>query len=195
MNDIDCGTVRGEIYLYLEHELSEERRVGFAAHIQACERCRDYEARVSEFDDALEGWEAPEPSAEFVAGVMARVAQHERNRRGSFRLQALVWGVRGVLHSTLRVPLPVGIAAAAILVLSVSLNFVLMRPSRTSPPLTGTSTPDVVYSPPSLGANPVEFTAGEPQGTLLQPNLQQIVNRIRDRKDRDDASGADRERK
>ena len=188
MNDtIDCGTVRGEIYLFLERELPEDRLRGIAAHIGECDRCREYESRVSDFESVLDRWDAPPPSAEFVEAVIGRVAQHERNRRGTFRLQALVWGVRGMLHSTLRIPLPMGIAAAAILVLSVSLNFVLIRPTRPTP-----GAVDAGNSPVFLGRGPIrpastgDVTApvgvlGEPRFPLFQPDINRIALTVKNR--------------
>ncbi|MBI1850920.1 MAG: hypothetical protein HYR85_11300 [Planctomycetes bacterium] len=189
MNEIiDCGTVRGEIYLFIERELPEDRLRGIAAHIGDCERCREYESRVSDFESVLDRWDAPAPSAGFVEAVIERVAQHERNRRGTFRLQALVWGVRGMLHSTLRIPLPMGIAAAAILVLSVSLNFVLIRPARPTPSGVDGGNPPVVMVPgPSHVTSTGDATAaggvlGEPRFPLFQPDIYRIANTVINRK-------------
>ncbi len=189
---IDCGTVRGEIYLYLERELPEDQLRGIAGHLDSCQRCREYQSRVVEFQKSLPSWTVPDGSESFVEGVLARVAQHERGQRRTIRLRSLVWGVRGFLHSTLRLPLPVGIAAAALLVGSISLNLALVNrqqpPSKPFPDQTGDSEArdDRAFPPPVAHQDrPAPGDVLGPPGlSLVQPDFQRIAEPLRSRSGR-----------
>lgn len=86
-------------------------------HIQQCATCREYFNRAKSLSDQLDQWSIPPLKRNITVGVMAQIAQLERDRKtghfGSwYRLPALF------AH---RLKVPVGVAAAVFVILAVSL--------------------------------------------------------------------------
>ena len=92
-------------------------------HIQQCVTCREYFNGAKSLSDQLDQWSVPPLKRNITVGVMAQIAQLERDRKIDhfslwYRLPALF------AH---RLKVPVGVAAAVFVILAVSLILNITR--------------------------------------------------------------------
>ncbi len=88
-------------------------------HIQQCVTCREYYDRAKGLSEKLDQWSVPNLKRNITAGVMAQIAQLERDRKiDHFNL----WSRFPALFAR-RLKVPAGVAAAVFVMLTASLIF------------------------------------------------------------------------
>jgi predicted anti-sigma-YlaC factor YlaD len=78
---------RDSLSAYLEEALSIDARQWIKQHLSGCATCRGKVEQERAFLRRLDGLKSIEPPADFVAGVMARVAQYPAHQRRAPELQ------------------------------------------------------------------------------------------------------------
>jgi hypothetical protein len=86
-------------------------------HGETCEICRDFTQAQQALQRVLPFWREPEYSADFALSVMSQLAEEGSKRRTAGDLLSELFRFR------LSIPLPVGVLAGFLLVISLSLNF------------------------------------------------------------------------
>ena len=92
-------------------------------HIQQCVTCREYFDRAKSLAERLDQWGVPTLKRNITAGVMAQIAQleHDRKIEGSH-----LWSKLPSLF-VYRLRVPIGVAAAVFVILTISLIFNITR--------------------------------------------------------------------
>ena len=149
-----CGRVRRYLNAYLDGELHAQRRSQAEAHLESCAECRAQLARLKELASLLESTSAPAAPSGFAGRVMSR-AQQRLVDAASRSLPSL-----NPVHWWLTQSLPVRAAAAAILVVGLTLGLLMGRDTWSS---AGTETakqagvdPAVLYNVDRQGASQAE---------------------------------------
>ena len=86
-------------------------------HIQQCVTCREYFNQAKSLAEKLDQWSVPPLKRNITAGVMAQIAQLERDRKTE---HISLWSRLPALF-VYRLKVPVGVAAAVFVILAVSL--------------------------------------------------------------------------
>lgn len=119
-----CRQVQEYIDGLSQRQLSEEiKNAPMYEHIQQCLICRQYLNRAKSLSEQLDQWSVPALKRNITAGVMAQIAQLERDRKiEHFSL----WGRLPALFVH-RLKVPVGVAAAVFVILAISLTLNITR--------------------------------------------------------------------
>ncbi|MHC4456066.1 MAG: hypothetical protein ACYS0I_03070 [Planctomycetota bacterium] len=92
-------------------------------HIRQCATCREYFERAKSLSEKLEQWSVPTPKRNITAGVMTQIAQLERDTKVE---HFSLWSRLPALF-IYRLKVPVGVAAAVFVILTVSLFLNITR--------------------------------------------------------------------
>ena len=121
---LSCPEVQEDIDGLSQRQFQEEIKSGLMYdHIRQCATCREYFDRAKSLSEKLDQWSVPTLKRNITAGVMAQIAQLERDKKTDHfslwsRLPALF------VH---RLKVPVGVAAAVFVILTISLIFNITR--------------------------------------------------------------------
>lgn len=122
--NLSCRQVQEYIYGLSQRQLQEEIEGSPEyEHIQQCAKCREYFERAKSLSEKLEQWSVPTPKRNITAGVMAQIAQLERDRKVE---QFSLWSRLPALF-IYRLKVPVGVAAAVFVMLAISLFLNITR--------------------------------------------------------------------
>ncbi len=107
-----------------QHQFQEKTESGpVYEHIQQCVTCREYFERAKTLSENLDQWSVPTPKRNITAGVMAQIAQLERDGKTE---HISLWSRLPALF-LYRFKVPVGAVAAVFVILAVSLVFNITR--------------------------------------------------------------------
>lgn len=73
---MQCIDVADLLVAYQDGEVTAAERAAVALHLLQCPACREEEQMLTRLDGVLDSWTVPEPAADFVSGVMARVSSN-----------------------------------------------------------------------------------------------------------------------
>ena len=122
--NLSCRQVQEYIYGLSQRQLQEEIEGSPEyEHIRQCARCREYFERAKSLSEELEQWSVPTPKRNITAGVMAQIAQLERDRKVE---QFSLWSRLPALF-IYRLKVPVGAAVAVFVILAISLVLNITR--------------------------------------------------------------------
>ena len=122
--NLSCRQVQEYIYGLSQRKLQEEIEGSPEyEHIRQCAKCREYFERAKSLSEKLEQWSVPTPKRNIAAGVMAQIAQLERDRKIE---QFSLWSRLPALFVH-RLKVPVGAAAAVFVMLTISLFLNITR--------------------------------------------------------------------
>jgi anti-sigma factor RsiW len=83
-SNVNCGKFETLWIPYLDGKLTGEEAARMDAHLAECPECALRREGLSAVSQALDVWQAPEPSPWFDAKLRARIAAEEKPRRASW---------------------------------------------------------------------------------------------------------------
>ena len=116
-----CEKVQQKLDAYAANELTPAVREQVASHLAACEACRQALARQRELATLLRGVPAPPVPEGFAARLMAAAQERLAARKRPIPVFATPW------RWWTSVPVPMRLAAAAVLAISLSLGALMGR--------------------------------------------------------------------
>lgn len=122
--NLSCRQVQEYIYGLSQRQLQEEIEGSPEyEHIRQCVKCREYFERAKSLAEELDQWSVPTLKRNIAAGVMAQIAQLERDRKVE---HFSLWSRLPALF-IYRLKVPVGVAAAVFVMLTISLFLNITR--------------------------------------------------------------------
>ena len=81
-----------ELMAYLDGELTPDRAVSAAAHVERCPDCQKLAGDLQGVSRRMAAWQVAAPVAGIAARVAAALEERTRERRGIRRLPMWAWG-------------------------------------------------------------------------------------------------------
>ena len=156
-----CEQVRQKLDAYAANELTAGVREKVENHLAACDACRQALARQRELAALLRGVPAPPVPEGFAARLMAAARERVSARERPVTAPASPW------RWWTSVPASMRLAAAAVLVISLSLGALMgwdtARGGAAAPSASAQADPTAVYN--------LDFLADAPSGSLAEAYL------------------------
>jgi len=158
---VRCEQVRQKLDAFAANELAAGVREEVKNHLAACDACRQALARQRELAALLRGMPAPRVPEDFAARLMSAARERLSTRGQPATAPASPW------RWWTSVPVPMRLAGAAVLAISLSLGALMgrdvARGAAAAPSASAQADPTAVYN---LG-----FLADAPSGSLAEAYL------------------------